>query len=108
MNEELTSPFDSQVGGSHYKDKPLQPIEYIMANNLNFQQGNIIKYASYREGKNGESEIESLEGYLEDLDKVQHYADFEKFRVRKLIAELKSNALRKLADKSHNESNTSK
>jgi len=55
---------DTQVGGSHYKDMPIQPLEYSMKNELNFCQGNIIKYATRYKNKNGK----------EDLEKVIHYA----------------------------------
>ena len=36
---------DKQIGGSHYKGYKIQPIEFIVANKLDFIQGNIIKYA---------------------------------------------------------------
>lgn len=55
---------DKQVGGSHYKDMAIQPIEFTHKNNLNFCQGNIIKYATRYKNKNGK----------EDLEKVIHYA----------------------------------
>ena len=38
------NPLDTQIGGNHYKNLKMQPIEYIMANNLNYCQGNAIKY----------------------------------------------------------------
>ena len=34
---------DRQEGGDHYKLK-IQPYHFIMANGLNFFQGNVIKY----------------------------------------------------------------
>lgn len=60
------SVLDIQHGGSHYKDKKIQPIEYITANNLDFCEGNIVKYASRHKEKNG----------AEDIRKVIHYAQF--------------------------------
>lgn len=60
------SVLDIQHGGSHYKDKKIQPIEYITANNLDFCQGNIVKYVTRHKGKNG----------AEDIRKVIHYAQF--------------------------------
>ena len=35
-----------QVGGSHYKDCKIQPVEYIVGNDLTFLEGNIIKYVT--------------------------------------------------------------
>ena len=55
----------TQVGGSHYKNYKIQPIEYTLANNLNFCQGNVIKYITRYKDKNG----------AEDLRKAIHYID---------------------------------
>ena len=49
---------------AHYKMK-IQPIEYIMSNNMDFCSGNIIKYAS-RWDKKGEP--------YSDLCKIVEYA----------------------------------
>ena len=38
------SPLARQVGGGHYKKYKIQPVEYAMANNLNYCQANAIKY----------------------------------------------------------------
>lgn len=57
--------FETQVGGDHYKKMKIQPTEYILANDLGFCEGNIIKYISRYQFKNG----------LEDLEKVRHYID---------------------------------
>ena len=57
---------DYQIGGEHYKSKGIQPIEYIMANELDFCEGNVIKYVSRWRHKN----------HLEDLLKAQHYLEF--------------------------------
>ena len=56
---------NTQVGGSHYKDMAIQPIEFTHKNNLNFCQGNVIKYITRYKNKNG----------IEDLKKVKHYVD---------------------------------
>lgn len=57
---------DYQIGGSHYKNKGIQPIEYIMGNRLGFCEGNVIKYVSRWRDKNG----------LDDLLKAKHYLEF--------------------------------
>lgn len=54
-----------QVGGDHYKDMPIQPIEFIIANDLGFLEGNIIKYTLRHHAKGG----------AEDVRKVIHYAE---------------------------------
>lgn len=49
----------------HYTQFQIQPVEFIAANNLNYLQGNIIKYIMRYKEKNG----------LEDLQKAKHYLD---------------------------------
>mgnify|MGYP000100109991 FL=1 len=56
---------DTQVGGNHYKDFKIMPIEYISKNNLDFLEGNIVKYVSRHRNKNG----------AEDIKKIIHYAE---------------------------------
>ena len=59
------SALGNQVGGDHYKKMKIQPLEYIHKNDLNFCQGNIVKYITRYKEKNGK----------EDLEKVKHYVD---------------------------------
>jgi len=62
------SALEKQVGGSHYKDFKIQPIEFITANNLSFIQASIIKYICRYDKKNGK----------EDIDKAIHYCELLK------------------------------
>ena len=62
MNDTALS---QQVGGSHYKDMAIQPVEFIEKNNLGFCAGNVIKYICRYKNKNG----------IEDLKKARHYID---------------------------------
>ena len=57
-----------QIGGNHYKDFKIQPIEFITKNKLSFIQGNIIKYVCRFDKKNGN----------EDIDKAIHYCELLK------------------------------
>jgi hypothetical protein len=59
------SALDKQIGGSHYKDMAIQPVEYIHKNGLGFCEGNVVKYITRWKTKNG----------IEDLKKVIHYAE---------------------------------
>lgn len=47
-----------QVGGSHYKNMPIQPIEFITKNELGFCVGNVIKYVCRYKAKNGRADLE--------------------------------------------------
>ena len=50
----------------HYTQWTIQPITFIVANKLNFCQGNVIKYVMRYNEKNG----------IEDLKKAKVYIDF--------------------------------
>jgi hypothetical protein len=55
---------NDQIGGSHYKELKIQPVEFIEANNLPFLEGCIIKRVCRHGSKNG----------AEDIRKVIHEA----------------------------------
>ena len=57
-----------QIGGNHY-NLPSSPLKFILANKLNFVDGNIVKYAV--RNKKGES-------LKEKYDKIIHYAELGK------------------------------
>jgi hypothetical protein len=63
--DEAFNALNHQVAGDHYKDLPIQPVEYIHANALGYFEGNVIKYISRWRKKNG----------LADLEKAKHYID---------------------------------
>ncbi|MDA9796220.1 DUF3310 domain-containing protein [Candidatus Pelagibacter ubique] len=50
----------------HYIMNKIEPIDFIIANKLNFCEGNVIKYISRWRLKNG----------VEDLKKAKQYIDF--------------------------------
>lgn len=66
------SALDKQVSGSHYKDKGIQPIVYIHANNLGFCEGNVIKYVTRHKDKNGAADIRKAIHYLELLLELEY------------------------------------
>lgn len=67
-----TSALDKQVSGNHYKDCGIQPIEYIHANNLNYFEGNAVKYITRHRKKNGKADIEKAIHYLELLLEMEY------------------------------------
>ena len=60
---EQSNALTEQVGGSHYLEMAIQPVEFIAKNHIPFIEGNIIKYLCRWRRKNG----------LEDLQKARHY-----------------------------------
>lgn len=55
-----------QIGGDHYSKMAIQPLTYIQANKIGFEEGNVIKYVSRWENKNG---VEDLKKARDILDK---------------------------------------
>lgn len=64
MNES-NKPNETQVGGKHYKKCVIQPWDYVIANDLDYFQGSIIKYVTRWKDKGG----------CEDLHKAKHFLD---------------------------------
>ena len=62
MKVSEANPLDVQVGGGHYKKYKIQPVEYAMANGLNYCQANAVKYVTRYKDKGG----------IEDLRKAIH------------------------------------
>jgi hypothetical protein len=63
---------DKQVGGNHYKDLPIQPIEYIHANAMGYMEGNVVKYISRWRKKNGLADLEKAKHYIELLIELEN------------------------------------
>lgn len=61
----------------HYQGTT-QPIDLINAQNLNFNLGNVVKYACRAGKKQGEN-------ILSDLEKAKNYINYEIERVQKWI-----------------------
>jgi hypothetical protein len=55
---------ETQVSGNHYQTA-IQPWDFIVANDLGYLEGNIVKYVSRYKKKGG----------VEDLRKARHYLD---------------------------------
>tara|TARA_R110000787_G_scaffold203683_1_gene314128 strand:+ start:157 stop:552 length:396 start_codon:yes stop_codon:yes gene_type:complete len=65
--KEDPSALDTQVGGEWYLNCAIQPIEFIMKNDLGFCEGNAIKYICRHEQKGGALDIDKAIHYLEML-----------------------------------------
>lgn len=63
---EMNTEKPKQVGGDHYETMAIQPWEVIQRGDLDFWEGNVIKYVMRYRSKNG----------LEDLKKARHYLEY--------------------------------
>lgn len=57
----------TQIGGTHYKDMPIQPALFIHRNGIGFLAGNVIKYVCRYRSKNGKQDLEKAIHYLQLL-----------------------------------------
>jgi hypothetical protein len=67
---------DIQVGGTHYKDMPVQPwtvMEAVLNREefVGFLKGNIIKYAMRQGRKENSDDAGKLEHYIKKLEEVK-------------------------------------
>lgn len=61
----------TQVGGDHYRKCAIQPIDYVVGNELGWCEGNIVYYVTRWKDKGG----------VEDLRKARHYLEYLMERV---------------------------
>lgn len=66
LKKEAQMATDKQIGGDHYKSCKIQPVDYIVQNDLTFLEGNVVKYIT-RHRRKGEG--------AKDIEKVIHYAE---------------------------------
>ena len=75
------SALTQQVAGSHYKELPIQPVEYIHANGLGYFEGNVVKYVTRWKSKGGIADLEKAKHYIElliELENQRNSVDAEK------------------------------
>ena len=59
------SALHTQIAGSHYRDMHIQPVEYIVKNEIPYLEGNVIKYITRHK----------LKGQADDIRKAIHYCE---------------------------------
>ena len=65
---------EKQVGGDHYVQCGMQPKEFILANNLGYFEGAVVKYVARYRSKGGKQDLEKAIHCLEIL-LDQHYPE---------------------------------
>lgn len=67
---------DKQTGGDHYAKRGIQPIEYITANKMDFNHGNIVKYVTREKDKDKDKDIKKIIDYAVFILKFDYgYSD---------------------------------
>lgn len=69
------SALETQVGGTHYKNLLMQPVEFIHYNELGFLAGNVVKYISRYKAKGGAADVRKAIHYCELILKLEYDSD---------------------------------
>lgn len=75
------TPLEKQVGGCHYKNMVIQPVEFCMRNNLNFCVSSAIKYLCRYKYKDGLTDLMKARQVIDILMAIEYPCtdvDFEK------------------------------
>ena len=66
------SALDEQEGGDHYKNYPIQPIEFVYKNNIPAIEASVIKYVVRHKDKNGKKDLEKAIHILRILIELEY------------------------------------
>lgn len=80
----MENPSNKQIGGTHYRDMKIQPVDFIMANGLDYCQANVVKYICRHASKNGREDLEKAKHYI-DLLIAHKYPAYEKCLTGKVV-----------------------
>lgn len=65
-------PLDYMIGGDHYRQGDVQPIQLIQALGMTFEEGSVVKYISRYRTKHAGDVLKQID----DLRKAIHYIEF--------------------------------
>lgn len=61
----------NNTGPGHYKDKAIQPWDFVVSNNLGYLEGNVIKYITRWRQKDGVQDLRKAKHYIEKLIEME-------------------------------------
>lgn len=64
---------DTQIGGTHYTDLPHQPLDLIAGLDLDFFQGNVVKYLTRYKFKGGTADLRKAADYCRKAHAFLYY-----------------------------------
>lgn len=80
------NPLDEQVAGNHYKELPIQPVEYIYANKIGYFEGNVIKYVTRWKEKGGIKDLEKAKHYIDLLITLTNRAESAEYQIQEILS----------------------
>ena len=63
---------ETQVGGDHYRELVIQPVEFCHKNGLGFCESSVIKYVTRHKRKNGKQDLEKAIHFLKLLIEMEY------------------------------------
>lgn len=78
-------PLKEQIGGQHYKDCAIQPIEYCHRNKLGVCESFVIKYVTRHRAKGGRQDLEKAVHCLRLLIQLEYAEPEIAQKIEKLI-----------------------
>lgn len=64
---------DRQVGGDHYITRKIQPLEFILHNDLNFLEGSVVKRICRHSVKNPSEGLIDLQKAIHELEVLKEF-----------------------------------
>lgn len=77
--EKQCNPLDDQIGGDHYKNLKIQPVEYCYHNSIPAIESAVIKYVTRHKFKGKADDIKKAIHLLEILLKLEYSNDNDSF-----------------------------
>jgi len=96
------SAINEQIGGNHYKDMKIQPVEFITKNKIGFLEGCVIKRLCRYMKK--ENPLEDLNKCIHEIYLIKELADIKSDIKNKKLEEPESKDLKNHKDKVFNTS----
>ena len=72
---------EQQVGGAHYAVKAIQPWDYIIANNMDYFEGNALKYLTRWKEKDGVKDLKKAIHYLEKIIERANNGEYKNVKI---------------------------
>jgi hypothetical protein len=71
MSKPKIPSLETQVGGDHYRNMPIQPLEFNIRNQMPFAEGTVIKYVSRWRHKGGIQDLQKAVHILQVLIEIE-------------------------------------
>ena len=85
---------EKQVGGNHYTQFTIQPMEYAMANDFNYYQTLVLRYITRYKDKGGIIDLEKAKHSIDLLIEYERSQEFQKKQFQALVKSVDSESIK--------------